>query len=175
MVGWSVQELTSSSPFDLVSFENSELKKFVKSHRPPSLRHSSSPLPTPVSESALPTPLDEDPPSETEISSTPVLPDSPAQLREAPVPLSELDELFARFLSSEREDHSRSASAAPSLDQEIEEEDENENEGTVMGASEDVEDKPPRTSILDEMFGALTMPSGQFSLSPLRSLERTSY
>jgi len=42
-------------------------------------------------------------------------------------------------------------------------EEEDENEGTVMGASEEVEeDKPPTTSILDEMFGALTMPSGEF-------------
>ena len=78
------------------------------------------------------------------------------------MPLSELDELFARFLSSERDDPSRTSSTAPTVESESETDgDEGDGEGTVMGSGEAVEeDKPPTRSILDEMFGALKMPTG---------------
>ena len=99
-----------------------------------------------------------------------LVPESPAQLREAPVPLSELDELFARFLSSERDDPSRSSSAASTVAS-TSATDPDDDERTVMGASDAVaEQKPPTRSILDDMFGALTMPTGEFD-RPLSALD----
>lgn len=79
------------------------------------------------------------------------------------MPLSELDELFARFLSSERDDPSRTSSAASNVESQVETEAaDDDDEGTVMGASDSaVGEKPPTRSILDDMFGALTMPSGE--------------